>query len=270
MKLVSSKMTPVSFDGCFGWLHTPADGTGAGAAVVICQSLMRDGLLAHCSFRLLGDELAAAGYWALRFDYPGTGDSLDTEVARAGGHWSAFEQSVDRACDWLRETSGASTLILTGLRAGAMLATRAAQRRDDVAGLLLFEPVLSGRSYVRQMILEADLQSGKTSARGEDLDIREFHFAASTLEQIAGIDLCEVALKGGRQVALFVRPEARQIEVCVQAWKACGAEVSRHGWDGLVPLMRHNVIDENALADFTNVMAWLKQAVPPEPLPTRP
>ncbi len=268
MKLVVA-MTPITFDECFGWLHAPADRSGAGVAVVICQGLMRDGLLAHCSFRLLGDELAAAGYWALRFDYPATGDSLDGDVAR-DGHWAAWQQSVERACAWLREVSGARTIVLAGLRTGATLATLAASRRDDVAGLLLFEPVVSGRSYVRQLILEADLQSGKTSARGEDLDIREFGFAAATLDQIAATDLRKVALRSSQKVALFAQPETRQIEECADAWRASGADVSTLGWDGLVPLMRHNVIDENALADFTKAMTWLKQAVPPASLPPRP
>ena len=74
-------MFPVSVDDCFGWVHAPAGGAGTDTAVVVCQGLMRDGLLAHCSFRLLGDELAAAGTPMLRFDYPGTGDSLDGAVA---------------------------------------------------------------------------------------------------------------------------------------------------------------------------------------------
>jgi alpha-beta hydrolase superfamily lysophospholipase len=268
MKLVCSKMTPVCFDACVGWLHTPPDHAGGGVAVVICQGLMRDGLLAYCSFRLLGDELAAAGYWALRFDYPGTGDSLDGSAASAG-HWTAFQQSIDRACDWLRRASGATTVILVGLRAGATLAALAASRRDDVAGLVLFEPVVSGRSWVRQLILEADLQSDKTSARGEDLDIREFHFSAATLDEVTQVDLRKVKLKPRQKVALFAQPEARGIDECMKAWNESGAEATSHAWDGLVPLMRHNVIDENALADFTNVHAWLKDTLPAQPLPPR-
>ena len=59
-------MIPVTFNDCFGWLHAFVPGTRGAAAgdvgVVVCQGLMRDGLLAHCSFRLLGDELADAGY----------------------------------------------------------------------------------------------------------------------------------------------------------------------------------------------------------------
>ena len=45
--------------------------------------------------------------------------------------------------------------------------------------------------------------------------------------------------------------------------------MSTHGWEGLVPLMRHNVIDENELADFTHVRAWLNGTLPPQPLPAR-
>ena len=260
-------MTPVSFNDCFGWLHAPAPGASAGdVGVIVCQGLMRDGLLAHCSFRLLGDELAAAGYPMLRFDYPGTGDSLDA----SGGHWDAWLNSIDQAAEWLKVTTGVKRLILCGLRTGAMLATVVAGKRSDVAGLLLFQPVVSGRTYVREMILEADLQSGKTSIRGEDLDIREFLFSAATLDQISAVDLRKAALPSGLKAALFVRPDARQIEECVTAWKAQGVDSEQHGWDGLVPLMRHNVIDENALADFAHVMAWLKRAVPGEPIVAKP
>lgn len=259
-------MTPVSFNDCFGWLHAPAPGAASGdVGVVVCQGLMRDGLLAHCSFRLLGDELAASGMPMLRFDYPGTGDSLDAAVAAEGSHWDAWLKSIDQAAEWLKATTGVKRLVFCGLRAGAMLATVAAGKRSDVAGLLLFQPVVSGRTYVREMILEADLQSGKTSARGEDLDIREFVFSAATLEQISAVDLRKVVLPAGLKAALFVRPDARQIEECVAAWKEKGVEAEHQGWDGLVPLMRHNVIDENALADFAHVHAWLKRAIRVEP-----
>lgn len=257
-------MTPIVFDECFGWLHAPPHGIGSDVAVVICPGLMRDALLAHCSLRLLGDELAAAGYWALRFDYPGTGDSGDGAIERAGGHWAAWQESIDAAANWLRATSGAQRLVLCGLRTGATLAALSAARRDDVAGLLLFEPVVSGRTYVRELILEADLQSGKTTARGEGLEIREFHFSADTLDRISGVDLRKTSLRDGQKAALFVRPDARQIEACVDAWNAGGADSAKYGWDGLVPLMRHSVIDENELANFTTVMRWIQDAVPPK------
>src|ERR1051325_66360 len=57
----------------FAWLHYPANPSGHG--VVLCAPLGYEQVHAHRSFRVLADQLAAAGVTALRFDYHGTGDS---------------------------------------------------------------------------------------------------------------------------------------------------------------------------------------------------
>src|SRR5215469_18666990 len=150
MERVSAEMRPVVFDGCFGWLHHPPDGRCADTAVLICPGLMVDALLSYVSLRVLADKLSAAGYCVLRFDYPGTADSRD--LASGEEHWAVWRRSVSVAADWLRQNCGASRLILCGVRAGGTLAVLAASERSDVAGLLLFEPVTAGRSYVRQLI----------------------------------------------------------------------------------------------------------------------
>ena len=121
---------------------------------------MREGLLAYCSLRVLGEDLAAAGYPTLRFDYPATGNSLDADLNQGGAHWTAWQRSIETAIDWLKGVSGAGRVLLCGVRTGGTLATLVAERRNDVAGLLLFEPVIIGRTHVRQLILEADLQRG--------------------------------------------------------------------------------------------------------------
>jgi hypothetical protein len=53
-------MTPVTIDGCFGWLHEPRGQVGR-VGVLICPGLMLDAIRSHCSLRLLGDQLAEAG-----------------------------------------------------------------------------------------------------------------------------------------------------------------------------------------------------------------
>jgi pimeloyl-ACP methyl ester carboxylesterase len=257
-------MTPVTFDGCFGWLHTPQGRAGSDVAVLICTGLLQDAILAYGSLRVLADELAAAGYATLRFDYPGTGDSCD-EAADRDGHWTAWQRSVDDAAGWLRATTGANRLVLCGLRLGTTLATLAAARRDDVAGLLLFEPVMSGRNYVRQLLLEAEMLSGERPDKDADLYLREFRFSPATLEQISAIDLRKVMLKSGIQVAIGAKVESKTIDDGAEAWRKAGAAVIRLGWNGLEPLVRHKVIEEDVLADFTTVLRWIKGAVPVHP-----
>lgn len=256
-------MTPVTFNGCFGWLHAPREGAVGNVAVLICPSLMEDAVVAHASLRLLADGLTAAGYWALRFDYPGTGDSCDGDIEGNGGHWNAWLRSVDAAATWLRTVTGAERLIVCGLRIGATLAALATVRRDDIAGLVLFEPVLSGNTYVRQLRLDAEMLNGPRPAKDAGLDIREFRFSATTLEQIAAVDLHQVRLPATSKVAIFSRSDARRLDECVRAWTGAGAEVACLGWEGLAPLVHQNLIEEDTLADFTGVFHWLEQAAPP-------
>jgi alpha-beta hydrolase superfamily lysophospholipase len=261
-------MTPVTFDGCFGWLHAPQGGSGSNVGVIICTGILQDALLAYGSLRALADDLAAAGYATLRFDYPGTGDSCD-DAAEKDGHWTAWRRSLDQAANWLRAISGAERLVLVGLRLGTTLAALAASQRDDVAALLLFEPVVSGRNYVRQLTLEAEMLSGVRPTKGENLYLREFRFAPATLDQFTQVDLRKIAVKTGTHVALCAQNESKATEDAATAWRSGGAEVATLPWTGLDPLVRHKVIDEDVLADFTAVLSWLRERVPVAPSSTK-
>jgi len=276
-------MTPVTFDDdCFGWLHMPRGGVGR-VAVLICPALMQDALLSHCSLRLLADRLAAAGYWALRFDYPGTGDSRsEGDSEPDGGHWQAWQNSIDQAADWLRATTAASELVMCGLRAGATLAALAAARRADVAALIQFAPVIRGHSYVRQLMVQAELQAGhRLNVAEQGFDFYEFHFSPETVEQMRRVDLRQMSLRAGQKAAIYPRGPSRVADECIANWSAGGAEIARGSFDKLEPMLRHNIIDENSLADFGDVLTWLAKWVPygatnppvvprPQPVALRP
>lgn len=223
---------------------------------------MREGLLAYCSLRMLGEDLAAAGYPTLRFDYPATGNSLDADLNQGGSHWTAWQRSIETAIDWLKGVSGAERVVLCGVRTGGALAALVAERRGDVAGLLLFEPVVVGRTHVRQLILEADLQRGQPMPREEGLEIREMNFTAATVAHMAAFDLRKVALPAGLPAAIFARAGSKPTDECARAWSERGANATRHGFDGLLPLLQHDLLDENRLADFTRPLAWLKATLP--------
>ncbi len=162
---------------------------------------MKDAMTAYVSVRRLGDLLAAQGFPTLRFDYPGTGDSCDPEFE--GGHWAVWQRSIDQAADWLRATTGARRIVLCGFRIGATLAALAAARRGDVAGLVLIEPVLEGRSYVRQLALEAELLHGWPPAKDEVLQLHELQLPPASVADIAAVDLRQLALPAGLKVAVF-------------------------------------------------------------------
>lgn len=118
--------------GCY---HPPPDGTGA-RGVVICNPLGTEYFVAYRSIRFLAEQLSASGLHVLRFDYFGTGDSdgSDDDVT--------FDGCVDdalTAVEELSEASGADSIGVVGVRAGAAVSVRLAERHT-VNALVLWDP----------------------------------------------------------------------------------------------------------------------------------
>jgi pimeloyl-ACP methyl ester carboxylesterase len=257
-------MTPVAFNNCFGWLHSSKESVASDVAVLLCPGLNRDALDAHYPLRLLADEFAAVGYPTMRFDYPGTGDSCD--LADVDGepaeYWAAWQQSVAAAADWLRDSTGARRLVFCGLRFGAILATSVAEQRDDAVGLILLAPVLRGRSYMRQLSIEAQLQSGAAGSPSDDLNFQELRFSAETVDAISQVDLRQARLPSGCEVAIFSQSESCLLSDCAQAWTRGGAKVACASFDRLEPMLHHNIQGEGRPSDFSAIIDWTMRAVP--------
>lgn len=250
--------SPVTFSGCFGWLHTPSRGAGSDIAVLLCTGLVRDALDCHHSYRVLADELAYAGYPTMRFDFPGTGDSCDLDGKEC---WTAWLQGVNAAADWLRDATGAQRVLLCGIRIGATLAALVAAARGDVAGLVLLAPVLRGSSYLRQLQVEAQLR-GNPSGNGRDnLEFHELEFGSESIREIKNTDLRTVALMPGLQVIIFAQNDSQLLSECIAAWHRLGVAVRCQGFDGLEPMLRHNMQGEGLPADVSAIIAWVRQAV---------
>jgi pimeloyl-ACP methyl ester carboxylesterase len=137
-------MKPIVFEGRFGWLH-PGEGT---RGVVLCNAFGHESVWSHKGIRRLAAGLSARGIPALRFDYLGTGDSVG--VDGASDQLETCVADVCAAIAWLKRETGVTHVTLCGLRLGAAFALLAA-RRLPVDELVLLAPVVSGRSYVREL-----------------------------------------------------------------------------------------------------------------------
>lgn len=128
-----------------GWVHRPSRPTGG--AVVLCPPLFLEHVLAHFVYRRLACQLAQEGMVAVRFDYPGTGDSARTP---GGPGWvGSCIDAADRAVE-LARSSATGPLAVLGMRMGALVAAACAERRRDVDALVLWDPCTSGRSFLRR------------------------------------------------------------------------------------------------------------------------
>lgn len=133
----------------FGMLHVPEQPRDGGIGIVFCEPFAEEKLWAQRLIVNFARMLANHGYWVLRFDCRGHGDS--------GGE---FEDStvesrlsdVARAVAFLKERKAVRTVGLLGLRFGGTLATLAAARSNDVAFLVLWQPIVQGEKYFQECL----------------------------------------------------------------------------------------------------------------------
>ncbi len=161
-----------------------------------------EGRSAHRTFRLLSQELAIAGFLAVRFDYDGTGDSagLLTEPDRVAA-WSA---SVIAAVELLH-SCGVSRVDGVGMRLGATIAAAATSSvhgggtegdanfpavSPPFGSLVLWDPCGNGRDFLREgRALHSLGEEVDDAVTGGDVDTPGFRFTADTVAQMQSLDI---------------------------------------------------------------------------------
>lgn len=192
-----------------GWLHQPPDGSARGG-VVLCRPIGRESVITDRAMRVLAHRIAAEGLVALRFDYPGTGDSADAVDGLDGV--ARWVDGIRLAAEFLR-TGGCSSISLVGLRIGATLAATAAGQCGPLSALVVWDPV-SGRTFLREQRALQILEIGVPPARHDDLvEALGFTYPAWLAEELRTLDLppsvgdLDFAAASTGRCLLLTRPE---------------------------------------------------------------
>jgi pimeloyl-ACP methyl ester carboxylesterase len=132
----------------FGVYHKPRGRSAASKvrATVICPPIGQEYNRTHWTLRLFANQIARNGIHVLRMDYHGIGDSA--ENVDQIDSLKIWRDDIEQAIDHLKKESGAETVLLTGLRLGGALAAEVAMERPDVNGLVLWESIIEGQSYL--------------------------------------------------------------------------------------------------------------------------
>ncbi len=243
-------MHPVYINGSLGWLHRPSR-MDASFGVVLCPALGREARWTYRAMRQLADRLAAAGLPALRFEYPGTGDSAD--VPPWEQPLAAWRDSVHAAADWLRAQTGLQRVAFAGLRFGALLAADVAASRDDVAAIALLGPVVSGRGYVRELRLAAIGGEGD-AAPEQGIELDGTALPEATLLDIGKIDLNRATQAPAPSMLLL--DESERGGTYAGRMLALGADVQRAPFPGYDRLMRVATSNQVPHAALDSVVTW--------------
>ncbi|MGN6205855.1 hypothetical protein [Humibacter sp.] len=230
-----------------GWFTYPVSRRVRGA-VVLCQPLAEEGNMAYRTFRTLARHLAIAGFLAVRFDYDGTGDSAgDFED---GGRADAWIASVTAAVTEARAW-GVEHVSLVGMRLGATLGyVAAAEGRLDLDELVLWDPCVTGRSFLRELqLVHSVWLEGRLSAPAGWVETPSYRF---TPEAASGIR--RLAIDGRAPVSRL----ARRTTVVVRADRAPSPQLA-----DAVPAAECNWRESTGQAELLNVPT-LHAAVPHE------
>ena len=196
--------TPFFFKGdgyrLFGIFHV-AKGEARREGFVFCSPFGEEKLWTHRVFVNFARDLSEQGYPVLRFDYMGNGESegdfedcsVETKLSDIGCAMRALRE----------KTTHIEAVWLLGLRFGATLALLAARNHDDVRRLILWEPIINGSAYMREMLrinlstqtsvykeirhnTEALIQMMRD---GKTVNVDGYEMSLRLYEQFAAIDL---------------------------------------------------------------------------------
>lgn len=145
------------------------------ASVLVVSPLFEEKRCAYRALLTCARALADAGAAALLPDLYATGNSAGTLAEISLDRW---QSDLQAAAAWLRERVD-GPLYVVGCRAGALLAAQAIADGMAAERLLLWQPVVSGRSYLSQlrtrrmvqekMTGEEPVEVGKYEVEGQQL-----------------------------------------------------------------------------------------------------
>lgn len=147
-----------SANSLYGVSHPPLGQQFQESAILICNPLGHEYIRSHRALNQLAARLQHKGFFVLRFDYQGTGDSAgsfsDTTL-------TTLTTDIATAAEELKSLSGAQFVSAIGLRLGAMLAMLA-HEQCRFRQLYLWDPVVSGKTFVEKL---KSLREGFISSR---------------------------------------------------------------------------------------------------------
>ncbi|HUV39737.1 MAG TPA: alpha/beta hydrolase [Planctomycetota bacterium] len=193
-----------------GVLHHPASGRPRPVgAVLVVHPFAEEKKFSHRVLVRLSRELARRDVASLRFDLSGCGDSFGDSRDATLAHW---RDEIDAAREQLAARFPDVPQVLMGLRLGATLALAAAAQtspppsprlqRASPPALVLWEPVISGRKYVdeilRRRMIKEMMTTGKKATGREQvlaqletdgyLDLDGIAVGRSLIEEVATLD----------------------------------------------------------------------------------
>jgi len=133
----------------YGVSHPPTSNNYRNSAILICNSIGHEYIRSHRALRQLANRLADLGYYVMRFDYTGVGDSSGDFNNVSLSDW---KNDINLASEELKAISAQDRISVIGLRIGATLSLMASSQ-CDFNNIIMLDPVTSGKHFTDNLEL---------------------------------------------------------------------------------------------------------------------
>ncbi len=222
---VQDQITPFYFGPLdkqlFGLYFTPQAGLEREYGVVLCNPWGQEYIRAHRFLSQLALRLARQGFAVLRFDFYGTGDSTGDDVDGTLAQW---QTDLRAAIQELKRRTRVENVYLASMRLGASLASLVASGRDDVEGLVLWEPAVDGLEYTQDLISWHEEKQfyflNKASSYEERAELLGFGLHESLFNDLRQLNLTNLKRKPAARI-LVIENESNPAEARPTITKFC-------------------------------------------------
>ncbi len=182
-------------DKLYSVYHEPRKTGNNAKAVILCYPVGQEYIRCHRMYANLASKLADEGVHVVKFDYTGTGDSYGDF---SGATAEAWIEDIAAIAEELMSGTEATQLYIVGVRLGAWLASRYAEK-VPVEGLVLLSPVFDGKAYLDEIRQDYTNWLNGSFARQrrvekDQLECHGFRYSAALCKAINGIHFSSVKL----------------------------------------------------------------------------
>jgi alpha-beta hydrolase superfamily lysophospholipase len=216
--------------------------------VVICKPFGFEAVSSHQSVRAFAEASAALGFPTLRFDYAGTGDSVD--LAPDASQLATWTRDIGAAVRELQRRTGVTRVGLLGFRLGALLATLAASELEMVTALMLVAPILNGKRYLGELRTTeaaaaqrlgpetpgAAREAGANAAAPAPFEVSGFPLAAATIAALKEVELTSLSAPPVSDLLIIDRSDLPKARAWCEQMSVLGVRTHYQALPGFVEM----------------------------------
>lgn len=197
----------------FGCFQSPQVRPGHDHGVILCYPSAFEYNLSHRLYRQLAVRLQRDGFHTLRFDFYGCGDSAGDSMEARLDQWL---EDISSATNELKHRCNPEKICLVGCRLGATLALLAGVEYGGFAAMTLWDPILNGRDYVRELRSQNRRMLRRSHVKPKNLqpisgqnELTGSAFSDAMIEDLEKLDLREVRRVPAKKILLLESEENR-------------------------------------------------------------